>query len=271
MIETSAQPRREYRTVNGSVVSLQRAGRGEPLVFLAGASSIDAWPPFLRELSARYEVIVPDHPGFGESETPPWLRSVHDVAYAYLDLFEQLGVRGVHLAGHALGGWIACEIAVRSDRDLRSLALVAPAGIRVPGVRKLDTYLMSPEAVAQHAYVDPSLQARSARPDPDDEHALDVYLKDQLNYARLGWQPLLFDPDLDKWLHRIGVPTLVVWGADDLIIPPAYLDAFVRLIPKSRRALIEDAGHFPQIEASTIFLERLIEFYDAVAAHEVAP
>jgi pimeloyl-ACP methyl ester carboxylesterase len=264
MPPATMSPTRSSVRVNASDLSYRRAGSGDVLLFLHGAASLGDWPPFLVSLAERYDVIVPDHPGFGQSPTPPWLDNVHDVAYAYLDFMQQLGLRDVNLIGHGLGGWIAAEIAVRSDRDLRSLALVAPAGIRVSGMRKLDTYMMSPEAIAQHSYVDPALQAQSTRPDPADEAAIDVYLKDQLNYARLGWQPRLFDPHLAKWLHRITVPTLVVWGGSDHVIPSGYLGAFLELIPNATGATIPDTGHFPQIEAPAVFLHKLDAFYHSL-------
>lgn len=259
-------PHRSSVRVNGDTMSYQRAGRGEPLLFLHGSASIGTWPPFLMTLARCYDVIVPDHPGFGESSSPAWLDNVHDVAYAYLGFLSELGLSGVNVVAHALGGWIACEIAVRSDRDFRSLALVAPAGIRVPGARKLDTFLMSPEAVAEHSYADSSRHVLRARPDTNDEHAVDIYLQDQLTYARLAWQPRLFDPHLEKWLYRIGVPTLIVWGAEDHVIPRVYADAFARLIPNTKRETIADAGHYPQIERPDAFVRALTAFYQSLPA-----
>jgi pimeloyl-ACP methyl ester carboxylesterase len=257
---------RDSVRVNDSVISYQRSGRGEPLLFLHGSASIAAWPPFLTELAQHYDVIVPDHPGFGESPSPPWLDNIHDVAYAYLGFISQLGLKNVNVIGHALGGWIACEIAIRSDRDFRSLALIAPAGIRVLGIRKLDTFLMSPEAVAEHSYLNSAEYVARAVPDNADEHAVEVYLRDQLTYARLAWQPRLFDPHLDKWLNRISVPTLLIWGEEDHVIPPAYAEAFASVIPCVRRETIAGAGHYPQIEQPAAFFQRLATFYQQLPA-----
>jgi pimeloyl-ACP methyl ester carboxylesterase len=261
VIDALPIPKRDSLRVNDSVISYQRAGRGEPLLFLHGSASIAAWPRFLTELAQHHDVIVPDHPGFGESPSAPWLDNIHDVAYAYLGFISQLGLTNVNVVGHALGGWIACEIAIRCDRDFRSLTLVAPAGIRILGIRKLDTFLMSPEAVAEHSYVDFSDYVARAVPDNADEHAVEVYLRDQLTYARLAWQPRLFDPHLHKWLNRISVPTLLVWGEDDHVIPPAYADAFVSMIPRAKRAMITHAGHYPQIEQPAAFVQCLETFY----------
>jgi pimeloyl-ACP methyl ester carboxylesterase len=82
-------------------------------------------------LAQRFDVIVPDHPGFGGSEAPAWIDDISDLAYGYLDAIEVLGLPGVHIVGQSLGGWIALEMAVRSTQRLRSLTLISPAGIHV--------------------------------------------------------------------------------------------------------------------------------------------
>jgi pimeloyl-ACP methyl ester carboxylesterase len=80
-------------------------------------------------LAQRFDVIVPDHPGFGGSEAPTWIDDISDLAYCYRDAIEVLGLPGVHIVGQSLGGWIALEMAVRSTQGLRSLTLISPAGI----------------------------------------------------------------------------------------------------------------------------------------------
>ena len=90
--------------------------------------------PFMEALSQKFDVLVPEHPGFGESETPAWLDNVGDLACFYLDFLEALGLDRVHLIGNSLGGWIAAELAVRDQHRLRTLTLVSPGGIHVQGV-----------------------------------------------------------------------------------------------------------------------------------------
>ena len=84
-------------------------------------------------------MIVPEHPGFDDSDTPDWLDTIHDLAYFYLDFLAQLDLDRVHLAGVSLGGWIAAEMAVRDTSRLASLTLVGAAGIHVPGVPAAST------------------------------------------------------------------------------------------------------------------------------------
>jgi pimeloyl-ACP methyl ester carboxylesterase len=73
-------------------------------------------------------------------------------------------------------------------------------------------------------------------------------MKNRLATAKLGWQPRLYNPDLAKWLHRIAVPTLIVWGDADKVFPPPYGEAYQRLIPGSRLEILKHAGHTLQIE-----------------------
>ena len=104
-----------FVTVAGCKTRLMRGGSGEPLLFLHGARGASAWLPFWETLSKRFDVIVPEHPGFGGSDMPDWLDNTGDLAYFYLDLIEALELTQVNLAGVSLGGWIAAEIAVRDD------------------------------------------------------------------------------------------------------------------------------------------------------------
>ena len=100
---------------------------------------------------------MPDHPGFGESDTPDWLDNVGDLAYFYLDVMQALGLSGVHLSGTSLGGWIAAEIAVRDCHPLKSLTLTAPAGIHVKGLSKGDFFMWSPEQFVRNLPHDPTV------------------------------------------------------------------------------------------------------------------
>src|SRR5262245_35730572 len=99
--------------VNGCNIALMRGGSGPPLLVLHGASGAGTWLPFMTTLAESFDVIVPEHPGFGASDTPDWLDNIHDLAYFYLDFLSELSLTGVHLVGLSLGGWIAAELAVR--------------------------------------------------------------------------------------------------------------------------------------------------------------
>ena len=131
----------------GCNIKLMRGGAGRAAACSCTAPAAPgAWLPFMQSLATRFDVIVPEHPGFGDSDTPDWLDTIHDLAYFYLDFMEQLDLDRVHLVGVSLGGWIAAELAVRDTyRRLASLTLVGAAGIHVPGVKQVDLFLGSDE------------------------------------------------------------------------------------------------------------------------------
>jgi pimeloyl-ACP methyl ester carboxylesterase len=242
-------------------IRLMRGGTGAPLMYLHGASGA-AWLPFLDTLTQKFDVIAPEHPGFGESDTPDWLDTIHDLAYFYLDVLEQLKLDNVHLVGNSLGGWLAAEIAVRNTSRLASLTLCNAAGLTVPGVKQSDSFMMSEEERLRAFFYDAkkaeAMVARVTSPDRED-----TMLKNRATVAKLSWQPRSHDPHLPKWLHRIDVPTLVIWGDHDKSFPNEHARAYHQAIPGSQLVMIPKCGHVPQIEQPDEFVAALESFIGA--------
>src|SRR5262249_32471053 len=162
---------------------LHRAGRGAPVLFLHGAGGVPQWLPFFDALAVRFEVLVPEHPGFGGSDDPAWIRSMGDLALFYLDLVEEAGVGGVHLIGHAPGGWLAAEILIRDRSRFRSLVQLAPAGIRIKGVPGGDNFIWGPEEALRNLYHDQTFADRLLALPPSEEQ-LDVMLHNRFTVAK---------------------------------------------------------------------------------------
>ncbi len=249
---TTADETRHSVSVNGATISYLRAGSGPPLLFLHGAGGVDGWAPWMDALAEKHDLIVPDHPGWGRSDMPDWFDNVHDLAFFYLDFLDALGLGGVHVVGNSIGGWIACEMAVRNTKHFATMTLVDPAGLRVFGVQRFDIFLASHEAHTRALFYDQTFADKRLETPPAGDR-LDTFLKNRYATARVGWQPRLYDPHLAKWLHRIDVPTLVVWGEHDRIFPVAMLDEFVRLIPGAKGTVIPNCGHLPHIECNAAF------------------
>jgi pimeloyl-ACP methyl ester carboxylesterase len=250
---------RQTIEINGCKLALARGGKGAPLLYLHGADGLGEWPVILDTLAERCDVIVPDHPGFGGSEAPAWIDDISDLAYCYLDAIEALDLSGVHIIGQSLGGWIALEMAVRSTARLRSLTLISAAGIHVKGVPKTDIFILDPEEVARLAYADPNIGEKAAARASTEKYQ-DLAILNRIASARFGWQPRFFNPRLERWLHRVNVPTHIIWGGDDRIIPPAYAEAFHRLIPGSTLTMIAKAGHLPHVEQAEAVAEAIQSF-----------
>jgi pimeloyl-ACP methyl ester carboxylesterase len=249
----------------GSVrVRLHRAGQGPRVLFLHGAGGVPQWLPFFDALAERCEVLVPEHPGFGGSDDPPWLRSISDLALFYLDLVEEAGWSGIHLIGNSLGGWLAAEILIRDRSRFKSLVQLAPAGIRVKGVTGGDNFIWAPEEAVRNLYHDQSFADRILGLSPSEEQ-LDMMLHNRFTVAKLGWQPRWYDPDLEKWLHRIKLPALVVWGDDDRIMPPQYAPLWRERLPQARLVMVKDCGHLPHVEQAGLVARHVLDFLEGAA------
>ena len=246
-------------------IFLRRGGSGDPMLFLHGASGIPGWIPAFDTLSDSFDLHVPDHPTYGRSDEPEWLDDIGDLAMFYLDFLDERQLEGVHLVGNSLGGWLAMEIAVRNSTRLRSLTLIGAAGIRIKGKPIADIFIMDPDDLARELFVDQSFADGIINAELAEEE-VDIRLRNRVSTARLGWQPRLFNPSLRKWLHRITVPTHVIWGDTDRIVDVAYADELGRIIPGAEVTIIDRAGHLPHIEKPGPFVDSLTGFLGRRAA-----
>ena len=249
--------RRSSVKVGKLAIDVAEAGTGKPLLMLHSAVS-PVWPSaaYLDELARSYRVIAPWHPGFGQSELPRAFNSVSDLAYTYLDLIEQLNLKDLTLAGASFGGWVAAEIAVRSTARLESLVLAAPLGIKV-GDRNTrditDFYAMPHAEWPDLTFAD----AEKWRPDYSklSEALLVEISRGRESLALFGWSTFMHNPRLRDWLHRIDVPTRIVWGKQDKIIGHHYAAAFANGIPNARLVVLDNAGHYPHLEQPKQFAD----------------
>jgi len=258
-------------TVRGHEIVTREGGAGPTLLYLHGVGGAsgplpgDEVAPFLEDLARSFRVLLPEHPGYGESERPAWLDSIQDLAYFYLDYLEALDLSDVHVVGSSLGGWIAMEVAIRNTSRIATLTLCGAAGIHVKGVPKGDLFLWSREEIAENCFRNPDARAMllGREPTPEEEYLL---LKSWQMSALLAWQPRFYNPDLYKWLHRIDVPTHVVWAEHDQVFPRPYADVLVELIGGARLSVIPDCGHFMHLDRAETFAETVRDFIREEAA-----
>jgi pimeloyl-ACP methyl ester carboxylesterase len=206
-------------------------------------------------------VIAPSHPGFGRSELPSAMTTVDDLAYFYLDLMEALDLKDTVLAGISFGGWIAAEIAIKSTARVSHLVLADAVGIKL-GDREhrdiVDIFATKQSEIDALAYHDPKVAAVDHAAIADDD--AQIMFRNREATALYAWSPYMYDPKLAGRLHRIGVPTLVLWGASDRITSPDYGRAYGKLIAGARFELIEAAGHYPHLERPEAFAGKIADF-----------
>jgi pimeloyl-ACP methyl ester carboxylesterase len=258
---SAARPTEEFLQVGDTKVHLLRGGRGQPLIVLHGAGGGLGWLRFHELMARQFTVLAPVHPGFGASDDPAWLEGVDDLVLFYLDFQDTLGLKQVHLLGTSLGGWIAAEFAVSHQHRLRSLILVDAAGIHVPGAEMADLFMMDPVTRAKTVYHNPRVleEVLAVQPTPE---MLQAELRQRVTVAKLAWDPYFHNPKLPRRLGRLRVPTLILWGRHDRLIPSAVGQAYQQAIPGSRLAFIEDAGHAPLREAPDACAKAVTRFLD---------
>src|SRR5580692_4489153 len=248
-------------TVAGVSLEIEELGEGKPLLFLHAGESLAPERPWLDLLAARFRVIAPSHPGFGRSALPDWIGSVDDLAYLYLDLAAALDLHDATLVGACFGGWIAAEMAVRDTRRFARLVLVDPVGIKVSGVTErdiADMHAITRTAFMQRAWADPTRGAIDTTKLPETELAAIARGRESL--LVFGWKPYMHNPRLKHWLHRIDLPTLLLWGEQDGIVTPTYGERWRDFLPGATMEIIPDAGHYPHWEQPQAFVRHLTAF-----------
>lgn len=238
--------------VRGTLVQYQRVGLGEPLLYLHGSGGAGAWDAGLTALAQHFDFIAPCHPGFGPYERPDWMESIHDYVIHYLDFMDALELERCHLVGTSMGGWMAAELAVTSSHRLASLTLIDAAGLRVEDAPVPDIFAMTRDEQIRIVFHDQALADQVLSVGLDDA-SLAAYLRNQETMALLTWDPYMHDPKLPGRLHRISVPTLVLWGAEDRLIPVAHGRAYANAIPHARLEFIDNCGHIPHEEQAEQF------------------
>jgi pimeloyl-ACP methyl ester carboxylesterase len=253
----------ERFNAGGIDLEILRRGTGRSILALHGFQTIDPAARFLDLLGQQGEEIAPSSPGFGRSPRPKDFDTVYDLVHLYLDVIERLPGDKVTLLGFSFGGWLAAEVAAACSHRLDKLVLVDPLGIKIsdretPDI--LDIFNRSPDEVRQKSWHDPDRFAPDFNGMSDD--ALMVYARNREALCLYAWHPYMYNPQLPRWLGRIRVPTLLLWGASDRVVTPDYGRAYSRLIPGSRFELIDAAGHHPEIEQPDSLVERVSRFLE---------
>ncbi|MEB3102131.1 alpha/beta fold hydrolase [Ferviditalea candida] len=240
--------------VRGLRVRLYRAGKGEPLLWLHGANG-GGWNPFLQQLSSRYEVLAPEHPGFGQSDLPDWFDSIEDMAFHYRDFLDTLGYERVTICGSSLGGWIGLQLALIQAHRVKKLIVSDVAGVHIPGRDSIDPFTLTVPQLTERCFYDTSRLPKT----PQLSEMPVEMIRNRAMFARLTWERGC-DP---KLLHRLGglsVPVLIVWGRQDELVPLSSGEKLKKAIPDSELFVIDECGHLPYVEKPEDFLNRIASF-----------
>jgi pimeloyl-ACP methyl ester carboxylesterase len=253
----------ETVSINGRDTVLMHGGDGEPFVYLHSTMGESfMWLPFYQTWAKQFRVLVPTHPGFGKSGGFDQIDTIEDMAFHYVELFDALGLDEINLGGASLGGWIAAEFAVRWPERVKRLWIADAPGLWVEEepFPDLFAFMQDRDRVRRTLFHHPDSAVAHLlfKDDPDEERLLAAY-QNLTVLARLVWERP-YDPKLAGRLHRVQCPTLLVWGAHDKLIPPAYAHAYQKHIPHAELKLIPDCGHLPMFEREAEFVDIVGKF-----------
>ena len=248
--------------VGGTGVTLLRSGSGPPLLVLheeLGHPGCLAWHA---DMGQDHSLLLPVHPGFGQLPRADWIANVRDLAGFYSRMLREMALGPVDVIGFSLGGWIAAEMAAADAGQFRRMVLVAPTGVRPPEGEILDLFILT-----ARAYLDASVHDAAATPEfaslygEETPEQFEAWEDARAESARLAWKPYMHNPSLPHLLEGVrGLPTLIVSGREDRIVPVSAGHAYNRAIAGSELLVLDKCGHRPEIEHTSEFVNRLRGF-----------
>jgi pimeloyl-ACP methyl ester carboxylesterase len=244
-LKTPAGFTRQEYMVNGVRTVVHVGGKGRPVVYWHGAGSWHGFD-FVTSWLDRLQIIATSHPGWGESADPPaGMNAMGDYVLHYLELFEMMKLPQFDLIGVSLGGWMAAEFAVAYRERLRKLVLVAPAGLpapQYPGPPGMQTWTLD----EMYGYLVDDLGAlrRHLPVTPEEQAAHGAAIAREMQSAGRLFSPAgAVNPKLERWLHRVTMPTLLVWSQTDRLAPVGRHEKWMQLLPSAQLKLVQRGGH----------------------------
>ena len=223
-------------------------GDGTPVVVFHRDVVAPGDNPYLTALAEHHTVYAFDLPGFGRSPRPPWIRTVSQMATLAGRAVERLDIGPAALVGMGFGGWVAADLATRGGTAFSELVLISPWGVK-PSVDEIADYVLFDLAEwAARGFHDPEVYVArcGAEPAPDLLRSWDSARE---SVTAVAWKPVGHSRQLPPMLGLVSIPTLLIWGDDDAIVPPGCARDWAHALPDSEQVRIADAGHQVDLES----------------------
>ncbi len=251
------------------------AGRDTVLLLHAFPLSSSMWEPQVKALAGRFRIIAPDYRGLGRSRPAPEVSTMESIAADVLTLLRMLGVRQASVAGCSMGGYVAFELYRRSPGLFRALCLcdTRPTPDSAEGRAGRETFARNALEKGL-SWVQEDFVPRVLRPDPDPgvlARVKDIVAEGTPEGVAAAQRGMALRKDSVPTLARIEVPTLVVFGEQDQLMPLADGKAMQAGVKGARLTVIPGAGHLPNIEAPDAFNRAVSSFFAAAVAAPPRP
>ena len=283
-------PELRHVSLHGHRVAYRTAGTGPVVLLVHGmAGSSDTWRYVARTLARRFTVVAPDLLGHGRTAKPRTEYSVCAHANVLRDLLTALGHERATFVGQSLGGGVVMQLAYQFPEQCERLVLVSAGGLgrevspllralSLPGAEQVFPLVCSPALRNVGHRLASWLGGAVLRPAPGveemvrswaalaDDDARRAFFRTLRAVIDAGGQTV---SARDRLYLAAMIPTLIVWGGRDALIPVEHAHATHAAIPGSRLEIFDDAGHFPHCEAPERFVEALVDFIDSTEPPQV--
>lgn len=228
-------------------VSYLESGTGDTVVFLHHSwGSIGAIR--LHEILAdSHHVVVPDMPGWGASERPLWARDVRDISMLVSQFLHHLGLSNVHLVGLGFGGYVAVELSCMNTQVLASQTLIGAPGLYPDEGEIMDQMMLSHRQYIVESFKDQDTYVAQFGEEPATQ-IRELWDHSREMTARVAWKPYFFNRRLEPMLGNNDTQTLLIWGANDKVVPISIAHQYQSQLQNVRLETLDDAGHLVELE-----------------------
>jgi pimeloyl-ACP methyl ester carboxylesterase len=247
----------------GTPIQLIKGGSGAPLLIIEGEMGHHGWLGYHEALARNHTLHLPAPPGFGKSPRVEWVMNVRDAAGVLLEAVDDMGLGPVDLMGFSLGGWLAAEMASMSPHSFNKLVLVGAAGMRPPTGEIYDMFVVTAKEFITEGFLDPANTGEFQRicPDEPSPELAEAWEVAREEACRLSWKPYMFYLGMPGVVRRLkSLPTLIVWGRQDPIVPLSAGQLYNESITGSQLVVLDDCGHHPEVEKTDEFVRAVDGF-----------
>ncbi len=233
--------------VAGLPIQVRRGGDGPSVLVIHHETGNPGWLEFHDALAASHDVILPTLPGWDGTERGDWMRSVRDLAAVCALLLDTLGVGEAAVVGLGFGGYIAAELATANQSRLSGLVLVNAMGLQPEEGEIRDQFLEAHADYVKSCFADPANFTALYGEEIATEQLIAWDANREMT-ARTAWKPFLYSQTLPHLLRNVTVPTKVIRGTSDTVVPASAADQYIALLGDA--SLIElEGGHHLESDA----------------------
>jgi pimeloyl-ACP methyl ester carboxylesterase len=257
-------PPQQTVAVHGQKIAYYQAGKGSAVILIHGLGADSRhWAANIDALSQNFRVIALDQIGYGQSEKPLMRYTVENFSDYLQGFLQALKISKASLVGNSLGGWVALDFTLRHSQMVEKLVLVDAAGLRPTAALKVPAgggKTLSP--LNTHWFFD-LMEANKEWATTDlGPNAFERHVQNGDSYTvASSVAEMIAGRDFeDQKLGKVRVPTLIIWGRDDVLIPLPMGEKLHQGIAGSQMVVIDGTGHIPMVSKPAEFNEAVRKF-----------